>query len=442
MKIFGSISRLVSILFRKDSQDVTLRPNQSTTYTAARDVQLPPGDASHVLVSADSTQTFTNKSIDADTNTITNIENADIKASAGIVESKLALDYSTSSLNTAVTNAQTDIDDLVTLSGVAANATNLGTFTGTTIPDSSTVKAALQSLETSLESLPDPMEYKGNWAASTNTPSLADGVGNNGDVYYVTDAGSVDFGSGAISFAAGDRVVYSGTDSVWQKWDTTDQVTSVAGKTGAVTLDTDDVSEATNLYFTDERAQDAVGGILTDSASIDFTYNDAGNQITAAVLPAGVDHDSLANFVANEHIDHSSVSIATSGTSGLSGGGDITSTRNLSVSPTSASAATIAASDTILFADASNSDALAKSTVQGILDLIPASANSSFTWTDGSATFAPSHNLGSLAVLVEIYDENGQTVYIDSAIRDTTNTLALTRSEATVGGNWTVLVRK
>lgn len=45
-----------------------------------------------------------------------------------------------------------DVADLTTLSGVASNATTLGTFTGTTIPDNSTIKAALQSLETSLES--------------------------------------------------------------------------------------------------------------------------------------------------------------------------------------------------------------------------------------------------------------------------------------------------
>ena len=43
------------------------------------------------------------------------------------------------------------LDDLVTLSGVAANAENLGTFTGTTIPDNSTVKGALQSIETTYE---------------------------------------------------------------------------------------------------------------------------------------------------------------------------------------------------------------------------------------------------------------------------------------------------
>ena len=40
-------------------------------------------------------------------------------------------------------------------------------------------------------------------------------------------------------------------------------------------------------------------------------------------------HDNLSGFVANEHIDHSSVSI-TAGT-GLSGGGDLTTTRTLNL---------------------------------------------------------------------------------------------------------------
>ena len=39
-----------------------------------------------------------------------------------------------------------------TLSGVAKDSTSLGTFTGTTIADSSTIKAAIQALETELES--------------------------------------------------------------------------------------------------------------------------------------------------------------------------------------------------------------------------------------------------------------------------------------------------
>lgn len=44
------------------------------------------------------------------------------------------------------------LDSLVTLTGVAANSLHLGTFTGTTIPNNVTIKQALQSLETSLES--------------------------------------------------------------------------------------------------------------------------------------------------------------------------------------------------------------------------------------------------------------------------------------------------
>lgn len=43
------------------------------------------------------------------------------------------------------------IDDLITLSGVAGGAANLGTFTGSTITDSSTIKTAIQELETAVE---------------------------------------------------------------------------------------------------------------------------------------------------------------------------------------------------------------------------------------------------------------------------------------------------
>ena len=40
------------------------------------------------------------------------------------------------------------------------------------------------------------MDYRGTWAASTNTPTLADGIGDPGDVYIASDSGTVDFGSG------------------------------------------------------------------------------------------------------------------------------------------------------------------------------------------------------------------------------------------------------
>ena len=54
-------------------------------------------------------------------------------------------------IETDVGTAEGKIDDLVTLSGVAANSEDLGTFTGSTIVDNSTVKSALQALETEVE---------------------------------------------------------------------------------------------------------------------------------------------------------------------------------------------------------------------------------------------------------------------------------------------------
>lgn len=48
------------------------------------------GSAAHELITNDSTSTLTNKTIDADSNTITNIENADIKVGAAIARNKLA----------------------------------------------------------------------------------------------------------------------------------------------------------------------------------------------------------------------------------------------------------------------------------------------------------------------------------------------------------------
>lgn len=83
------------------------------------------------------------------------------------------------------------------------------------------------------------LNYHGNWDASTNTPTLADGVGTAGDMYRAHVAGSQNLGSGPIDFAVGDLVVYEG--AVWQKFEAAAGVISVNGQTGAVTLDQADV---------------------------------------------------------------------------------------------------------------------------------------------------------------------------------------------------------
>ncbi len=50
----------------------------------------------------------------------------------------------------------------------------------------------------------------------------------------------------------------------------------------------DKIEALVSGFYTDENAQDAVGGILTDSATIDFTYNDAVPSITASVIASAI----------------------------------------------------------------------------------------------------------------------------------------------------------
>ncbi len=56
-----------------------------------------------------------------------------------------------STIKDAIQALETDAVAVQTLTGVAAEAVNLGTFTGSTIPDNQTVKAALQAVETAYE---------------------------------------------------------------------------------------------------------------------------------------------------------------------------------------------------------------------------------------------------------------------------------------------------
>jgi len=79
------------------------------------------------------------------------------------------------------------------------------------------------------------MYYKGDWDASTGSyPSESQTQGN---LYFVSVSGTVD----GVEYNVSDMIVYNGGDSTlssgWDHIDSTDRVTSVAGKTGSVTLD-------------------------------------------------------------------------------------------------------------------------------------------------------------------------------------------------------------
>lgn len=137
------------------------------------------------------------------------------------------------------------------------------------------VQAAIDELDSLIDNLPNPIYYAGTWSAATNTPTLANtDTGVEGALYRVNAAGTVNFGAGNITFDLGDSVVNNGT--IWEKWDHSDQVLSVNSQTGAVVLDTDDIAEgATNLYYTDGRAQAAITGGASSIVTSNLTANRA-----------------------------------------------------------------------------------------------------------------------------------------------------------------------
>jgi hypothetical protein len=98
-----------------------------------------------------------------------------------------------------------------------------------------------------------------------------DGEIQEGDVAIVTDA-SAD--SNIISGPGG--YIYSG--SVWLLFKSGDDILSVAGKTGIVTLDTDDITEAAKLFYTESRVNAntnvAASAVHKTSDGSDHTFID------------------------------------------------------------------------------------------------------------------------------------------------------------------------
>ena len=122
----------------------------------------------------------------------------------------------------------------------------------------------------------DLLIYKGTWDASTNTPTLDDtDTGVDNFWYRCNVAGTVDFGTGNITFAIGDKVVSNGT--VWSKWDTTDEVNSVFGRAGDVIAQTGDYTPTQvglGNVTNDAQLKRAAGDINTFTEKVTPVAND------------------------------------------------------------------------------------------------------------------------------------------------------------------------
>lgn len=448
--------------------------------------------ASGTLASADNVLTLTNKSISASTNTLTDIANAAISASAAIDGTKISPDFgtqevqstggfsSTASVAFVLPSSDGTAGQVVVTNG--AGQLSFATAVTTSLNENhvriGNVSDEQQAVDTDLvgdiqASVAGGLAIKAGVIVdadvsasaaidiaklSSATASRALQVSGLGvvEVSAVTDT-ELGYLSGATSaiqtqldgkqpldadltalsaLATTGLLVRTGAGTATSRTLTAGSgkvtITDGDGISGNPTVDlgtvsTDDLTEGTALFFTDERAQDAVGGILTDTASIDFTYDDVGNQISAVVLPAGVDHDSLNNFAANEHVDHTAVSVVAGGDDGLAvSNNDLSSSIGLAVDITgTTSEASVQSSDEVLIYDTS-AGALRKTTVANLLTGALGTFKDNWTNVDGSSIII-THSLGTLDVTVEVYDTaDGATVIPDTIVRNSINQVTLT----------------
>lgn len=141
------------------------------------------------------------------------------------------------------------------------------------------------------------LNYQGTWNASTNTPTLASGVGTKGYYYVVSVAGSTNL-DGITSWAVGDWAVYNGT--AWQKIDNTDAVTSVNGYTGTVVLTASDVGATPATSGTSILYGNGSGGTSNVTVGTGLTFAGGTLASTAAggdvVGPASSTDNAIARF--------------------------------------------------------------------------------------------------------------------------------------------------
>jgi hypothetical protein len=156
--------------------------------------------------------------------------------------------------------------------------------------------------------------YRGTWNAATNTPTLVSGVGNKGDYYVVSVAGSTNL-DGITDWQVGDWAIFNGL--TWQKVDNTDQVLSVNGYQGVVVLSADDVGATANTTYV------LAGGLLTGGGRLNANVTISLTSVPVANVPGAVPN--TVNVLAG---------------TGLSGGGALTGNVTINLANTAVTAAT------------------------------------------------------------------------------------------------------
>ena len=162
--------------------------------------------------------------------------------------------------------------------------------------------------------------YRGTWNASTNTPTLASGVGTQGDFYIVSVAGDTNL-DGASTWGVGDWVLFNGT--TWQRIEG-----GVDGDFGNIlvsgnTISTTDLNGDLNLQ-PDGTGEVNIPKVDIDSGAIDGTTIGANAAAAGTFTQLDVDNVRVDGNIISTTDSNGTLEVNPDGTGGVGIGGDTT----------------------------------------------------------------------------------------------------------------------